>query len=112
MLVGQFLSASHALDSSFGGHPRCFSRPEAPPFSVVSLFDFDKAVVSRLSRVSESPWVSGSAADCKHLSSIWIRVPSCVILGGSWDLVSKVISTLNGVISKHDYSYPNHNPSY
>ena len=35
--------------------------------------------------------------------------PSCdapwQALGGSWDLVSKVISSLIGVISKHMYSY-------
>ena len=34
------------------------------------------------------------------------------ILGGSWDLVSKVVSTLIGVISSYKYSYPNYNPSY
>ena len=39
-----------------------------------------------------------------------VQVPK--VLGGSWDLVSKVISTLIGVISKYKYSYPNYNPSY
>ena len=34
------------------------------------------------------------------------------LLGGSWDLVSKVISTINGVISNYKYSYLNYNPSY
>ena len=34
------------------------------------------------------------------------------ILGGSWDLVSAVISTLSGVISNYKYSYLNYNPSY
>ena len=34
------------------------------------------------------------------------------LLGGSWDLVSRVISTLIGVISNYKYSYLNHNPSY
>ena len=34
------------------------------------------------------------------------------LLGGSWDLVSKVISTLSGVISNYKYSYLNYNPSY
>ena len=34
------------------------------------------------------------------------------LLGGSWDLVSKVISTLIGVISSYKYSYHNYNPSY
>ena len=34
------------------------------------------------------------------------------VLGGSWDLVSKVISTLIVVISSYKYSYPNYNPSY
>ena len=33
------------------------------------------------------------------------------LLGGSWDLVSKVISTLSGVISNYKYSYLNYNPS-
>ena len=33
------------------------------------------------------------------------------LLGGSWDLVSKDISTLIGVISSYRYSYPNYNPS-
>ena len=33
-------------------------------------------------------------------------------LGGSWDLVSTVISTLSGVISNYKYSYLNYNPSY
>ena len=37
---------------------------------------------------------------------------SYILLGGSWDLVSKVISTLIGVISSYKYSYHNHNPSY
>ena len=34
------------------------------------------------------------------------------ILGGSWDLVSKVISTLSGVISNYKYGYLIYNPSY
>ena len=34
------------------------------------------------------------------------------LLGGSWDLVSKVISTLIGVISNCNYSYPIYNPNY
>ena len=34
------------------------------------------------------------------------------ILGGSWDLVSMVISTLSGVISNYKYSCLNYNPSY
>ena len=34
------------------------------------------------------------------------------LLGGSWDLVSMVISTLIGVISNYKYSYHNNNPSY
>ena len=32
------------------------------------------------------------------------------VLGGSWDLVSKVISTLIGAISNYKYSYHNYNP--
>ena len=34
------------------------------------------------------------------------------ILGGSWDLVSKVIRTLIGVIGSCKYSYLTYNPSY
>ena len=34
------------------------------------------------------------------------------ILGGSWDLVSRVISTLVGVISNYNYSCLTYNPSY
>ena len=34
------------------------------------------------------------------------------LLGGSWDLVSKVISTLIGVISNYKYSYLIYNPTY
>ena len=34
------------------------------------------------------------------------------LLGGSWDLVSRVISALTGVISSYKYSYHNSNPSY
>ena len=41
-------------------------------------------------------------------------VLSCLagILGGSWDLVSKVISTSIGVIIKYNYSYLIYNPNY
>ena len=34
------------------------------------------------------------------------------ILGGSWDLLSRVISTLTGVTSNYKYSYLIYNPSY
>ena len=34
------------------------------------------------------------------------------LLGGSWDLVRKVVSTLLGVIGSYKYSYPSDNPSY
>ena len=34
------------------------------------------------------------------------------VLGGSWDLVSMVISTLSADISSYKYSYLNYNPSY
>ena len=37
---------------------------------------------------------------------------SQLVLGGSWDLVNKVISTLSGVISNYKYSYLNYNSSY
>ena len=36
----------------------------------------------------------------------------CRLLGGSGDLVSKVISPLIGVISIYKYSYLIYNPSY
>ena len=39
-------------------------------------------------------------------------VASVEALGGSWDLVSKVISPLIGVISNYKYSYLSYNPSY
>ena len=35
-----------------------------------------------------------------------------LLLGGSWDLVSTVISTLIGVISTYKGSYFNYNPSH
>ena len=38
--------------------------------------------------------------------------PRTSILGGSWDLVSRVISTLIGVVSNCNYSYLTCNPSY
>ena len=48
----------------------------------------------------------------------WLRA-SCPVkpagwnmLGGSGDLVSKVISTLSGVIRNYKYSYLIYNPSY
>ena len=34
------------------------------------------------------------------------------LLGGSWDLVSKVISTLVAVIFRYNYSYLIDNPDY
>ena len=34
------------------------------------------------------------------------------LLGGSWDLVSTVISTLTGVIIHYEHSYLIYNPSY
>ena len=35
--------------------------------------------------------------------TFWVRY--LFLLGGSWDLVSKVISTLIGVLTKYNYSY-------
>ena len=35
-----------------------------------------------------------------------------MILGGSWDLVSRVISTLIRVISRYNYGYLTCNPTY
>ena len=37
---------------------------------------------------------------------------SMELLKGSWDLVSKVISTPIGVISTYNYSYLTYNPTY
>ena len=34
------------------------------------------------------------------------------LLGGSWDLVSRVISTVIGVISNYNCTYLTYNPSY
>ena len=41
-----------------------------------------------------------------------MSIPVCGLLGGSWDLVTKVISTLSGAISNCKYSYLSYNPSY
>ena len=41
-----------------------------------------------------------------------LRPKSPTLLGGSGDLVSKVISPLIGVISNYKYSYLSYNPSY
>ena len=41
-----------------------------------------------------------------------LQVPRNLLLEGSWDLVSTVISTLSGVISNYKSSYLNYNPSY
>ena len=35
-----------------------------------------------------------------------------VLLGGSWDFVNRVISTLIGLTSNYNYSYLIYNPSY
>ena len=48
-----------------------------------------------------------TAATCSE--EAWLNSP---VLGGSGDLVSKVISTLIGVISNYKYSYLIYNPSY
>ena len=34
------------------------------------------------------------------------------LLGGSWHLVSRVIGTLIGVISRYNYGYLTYNPTY
>ena len=55
------------------------------------------------------PWPPGGVARAARL----LCCPSGnIILGGSWDLVSRVISTLIGVISNYNYSYLTYNPSY
>ena len=41
-----------------------------------------------------------------------VLLPSPFLLGGSWDLVSTVISTLTGVITSYKYSYLIYNHSY
>ena len=55
--------------------------------------------------------LTGSWAFWGRVSALGAR--SLRVPGGSWDLVSKVLSTLIGVISSsYKYSYPNYNPSY
>ena len=46
------------------------------------------------------------------LQATMINIKSQTLLGGSWDLVSKVISPLIGVIGNYKYSYLIYNPSY
>ena len=46
---------------------------------------------------------------CSRQSKAGNQLEPYTLLGGSWDLVSKVISTL---IWGYKYSYPNYNPSY
>ena len=54
-------------------------------------------------------WVA--VCDCMAESmGLGFNIPG--VLGGSWDLVSKVIRTLIGVISTYKYSYLIYNPSY
>ena len=43
---------------------------------------------------------------------MWGHRRAGIILGGSWDLVSRVISTVLGVLSNYNYSYLTYNPSY
>ena len=48
-----------------------------------------------------------------RLTDIPIRMLAWLsLLGGSWDLVSKVISTLIGVKSSYKYSYLIYTPTY
>ena len=55
-------------------------------------------------------WASG---DFHSQTMVSDRTSPCQsVLGGSWDLVSKVISTLIGVISNYKYSYLIYNPGY
>ena len=52
-------------------------------------------------RGSVPAWRRGASPELQRL-----------VLGGAWDLVSKVISTLIGVTSDYKYSYPNRSSSY
>ena len=54
---------------------------------------------------------SSSSSRTERLMS-WRFGRAWGVLGGSWDLVSKVISPLIGVVSKYKYSYLNYNPTY
>ena len=56
--------------------------------------------------------LSGTCADLNFVNLQRNKSELIHLLGGSWDLVSKVISTLIGVISSYKYSYHNYNPSY
>ena len=57
------------------------------------------------------PYGDSGLQDLLHHSEVggWCFDP---LLGGSWDLVSKVISPLIGVISNYKYSYLIYNASY
>ena len=57
--------------------------------------------------LEESPPVKSKALGCFGVQGSGLQS----LLGGSWDLVSTVISTLSGVISNYKYSYLNYNPS-
>ena len=60
-------------------------------------------------------WWNGLHRTCYewHLEEM-ARYPSggIELLRGSWDLVTRVISILIGVISRNNYSYLTYNPTY
>ena len=61
----------------------------------------------RVLRVAQQVTIIGSVQEVDVCKKVGTRGS---VLGGSWDLVSRVISTLNGVISIYKYSYLNYDP--
>ena len=57
-------------------------------------------------------WYIPYYGSCRILSISRKVVVAGRVLGGSWDLVSRVISTLIGVISNYNCSYLPCNPTY
>ena len=68
-----------------------------------------KTKASRI-KPAKAPLRSMIGKDFNQPSELEEWVPIGPKLGGSWDLVSTVISTLSGV--NYKYSYLNYNPSY
>ena len=48
----------------------------------------------------------------RRVCAAFLSMIKRVLLGGSWDLVTRDISTLIRVISNYNYSYLTYNPSY
>ena len=60
---------------------------------------------------------ASASRECESLriaEGFFIRVQGFpqTLLGGSWDLASRVISTLIGVISHYNCTYLTYNPNY